>query len=96
MLTDEEAAKANAEYDALPGTPADLTLVADISKVKGSQPTAISKVCMPMAEGLREQGYRWFRVTAPSDDEDHVYLEAWRERPYKQGALNRSAAVTRT
>lgn len=75
------------------GTPADLTRVADISKVRGSQPSAIAKVMMPMADGLRAQGYKWFRVTAPADDEDHVYLEAWWERPQVEGELNR-AAVT--
>ena len=72
--------------------PADLTRIADISKVKGSQPAAIAKACMPMADLLREQGFKWFRVTAPADDEDHVYLEAWREKPAKQGKLNRAAA----
>lgn len=91
MISDEEKAKADAEYAAIPGTPADLTRIADISKVKGSHANAISKVCMPMADGLREQGYTWFRVTAPTDDEDHVYLEAWRERPQKEAPLNRDA-----
>lgn len=81
------------------GIPADLTRVVDISKVKGSQPSAIAKVMGPLADGLREQGYKWFRVTAPADDEDHVYMEAWRERPMKdgelrEGNLNRGAART--
>lgn len=91
MISDEEMTKADADYAALSGTPADLTQVADISRVKGSQPSAIVKVLSPMADGLREQGYRWFRVTAPADDEDHVYLEAWWERPNKEGELNRDA-----
>lgn len=73
------------------GTPANLTRVADISKVKGSQPTAIAKAITPISDGLRKQGYKWFRITAPADDENHVYLEAWWERPVKQGKLNRSA-----
>jgi hypothetical protein len=80
------------------GIPADLTRVTDISDVKGSQPDAIAKTLMPMADGLRAQGYKWFRITAPADDEDHVYLEAWRERPIvdgvlSEGKLNRAAAT---
>jgi hypothetical protein len=91
-MTDAEMEAARAEYDALPGTPADLTRVTDISAVHGQQPDIIAKWIGPMADGLREQGYQWFRCTAPDDDEDHVYFEAWRERPYKQGPLNRAAA----
>jgi len=75
------------------GVPADLTRVVDISTVKGNQPDAIARTCMPMADGLREQGYKWFRVTAPGDDEDHVYLEAWLVKPDVEGELNRSAAT---
>lgn len=74
------------------GAPADLTRVADISKVKGSQSEAIARKVMPISDGLREQGYKWFRVTAPADDPDHVYLEAWWEKPAKEGTLNREAA----
>jgi hypothetical protein len=78
------------------GTPADLTRVVDISKVKGGQPSAIREILGPLADGLREQGYKWFRITAPSDDEDHVYMQAWRLRPEIEGALDRSAAVSAT
>lgn len=74
------------------GTPADLTRVADISKVKGSHWRVLEKHILPISDGLREQGYKWFRVTAPADDEDHVYLEAWWEKPAKEGKLNREAA----
>lgn len=70
------------------GIPADLTRVVDISKVRGSQPNALAKVIKPMADGLREQGYKWFRVSAPSDDEDHVYLEAWHEEPLVDGLIS--------
>lgn len=93
MISKEQMDAAQREYDAKPGTPADLTLVADISKVKGSQPSAIAKVISPMSDGLREKGYQYFRCTAPADDEDHVYLEAWWTRPDKQGKLNRAAAT---
>lgn len=74
------------------GIPADLTRVVDISNVRGTQPSAIAKVLNPMADGLREQGYQWFRITAPADDEAHVYLEAWKVKPKQEGILNRSAA----
>lgn len=91
-LTNEEAARIVADFRAMPGTPADLTRVVDISEVRGSQPNAIAKVLGPMSDGLREQGYKWFRVSAPGDEDD-VYLEAWLQRPEKEGELNRSAAV---
>lgn len=76
------------------GTPADLTRVVDISKVRGNQPQAIAKTMMPLADGLRAQGYKWFRITAPDDDEERVYLEAWMVRPEKEGELNRAAALS--
>lgn len=75
------------------GTPADATRVVDISTVKGGQPAAIRKMLGPLADGLREQGYKWFRITAPADDEDHVYMQAWRIRPEVEGALDRGAAT---
>jgi hypothetical protein len=79
------------------GIPADLTRIVDISKVRGSQPGIIAKKIMPISDALREQGYKWFRVTAPADDEAHVYLEAWHEYPVvdgvlRQGVLDRSKA----
>jgi hypothetical protein len=76
-----------------PGTPADVTRVADISGVRGSQPSAIAKVIMPISDGLKEQGYKWFRVTAPVDEPDRIYLEAWKERPAIEGKLNRESAT---
>ena len=76
------------------GTPADVTRVVNIEKVKGGQTRAIAEALGPLADGLRAQGYHWFRITAPADDEDHVYMQAWRIRPEIEGALDRGSAVT--
>lgn len=75
------------------GTQADLTRVANIPK-RGSQMTAFTKALRVLdSDGLRAQGYSWFRISAPADDPEHAYLEAWRAKPEQEGTLNRAAAI---
>jgi hypothetical protein len=75
------------------GTPADLTRVVLIPQ-RGSHVKAFMKAMKMLdSDGLRKQGYLWFCVSAPADDPDHAYLEAWHVKPEKQAPLNRAAAV---
>lgn len=81
-----------------PGVAADLTRKVNISRLRGSQPAQIAKALIKLdADNLRKQGYAWFRVTAPADDEDWCYLEAWKAKPvvdglFCEGQLDRSKA----
>jgi len=70
--------------------PADLTRVINIARLKGSHDVAAAKALRPLEEGLRGEGYTWFRIT---DDPRRVYLEAWRVKPANPAPLNRNAAV---
>jgi hypothetical protein len=90
MITDEEAAKADAEYAALPGTPADRTHRFDISECSTTR--QFHKVMGPLSDKWKAEGMKWFRVTAPRSDEGHVYIEGWWEKPYKEAPLDRTAA----
>lgn len=76
------------------GTPADLTIRARIPR-RCTQPQALARIMTREfdTEPLRAKGYKWFRVTAPADDPTHAYMECWREKPAKEGRLNRSAAT---
>lgn len=75
------------------GTPADLTRVCRIPQ-RGSHVVAFTKAMRVLdSDGLRKQGYTWFRVSTPGDDPTHAYLEAWKVRPDVQGKLNKDAAV---
>jgi len=75
------------------GTPADLTRVCRIPE-RGSHIKAFLKAMYALdRDGLRQQGYVWFRVSAPRDDPTHAYLEAWKVKPEVEGKLNREAAV---
>lgn len=72
---------------------ADLTRKVNISKLRGRQPNQIAKALQKLdADNLRKQGYAWFRMTAPADDEDWCYLEAWKAKPAHEGKLDRSKA----
>lgn len=77
------------------GTPADLTRVATLSPLY-TQPIAVARALNKQLkpDDLKAEGYKWFRVTAPADDPEHVYLEAWWTKPTVEGALNREAAVS--
>ena len=73
--------------------PADLTRKTRIPQ-RGSHVEAFTKALNRLdSDGLRSQGYTWFRVSAPGDDEEWAYLEAWKVKPDVQAPLNRSAAV---
>jgi hypothetical protein len=75
------------------GTPADLTRVCRIPQ-RGSGVAAFSKAMRALdSDGLKKQGYVWFRVSSPGDDPQHAYLEAWKVKPEMEGTLNRDAAV---
>jgi hypothetical protein len=82
MLTDEEADRISAEHKAKPGTPADITVCVDPRRGRDALVSACDR--------LKQQGYRWFRVTNHPDG--RVYLEGWREPPEVEGELNTSAA----
>ncbi len=77
MLTDEEIAQADAEYAALPGTPADAFSHTKASETPDTQ------------AWLREQAHFWrtnegmthFRWTV---DGDVLWLEAWKTKPRKE------------
>lgn len=76
MMTDEELAAAQAEYDALPGTPPD-----GYSFIPGE----------PTYEDVRDKLAEWsdmsfYRLTAV--DEPGVWIEVWKVQPFKQAAFN--------
>ena len=74
-------------------TPADLTRKTRVPK-RGSAMQAFTKAMNRLdSDGLRSQGYTWFRVSAPGDDQEWAYLEAWKVKPAVQAPLNPSAAV---
>jgi hypothetical protein len=78
----------------LKATPAALTRVIDISGIRDwSQPMIIARNIGPLADGLRAQGFNWFRITCPAHEPTRVYMEAWREKPAREGRLNRRAAL---
>lgn len=92
-MTDEEFAAANAEYDALPGTPPDgwsFIPEADLGET-GDEARA---VMMERLDLWRDNGATWFRVThwtgeyQPAGCEAGIWIEAWKEQPRKQADFN--------
>ena len=75
------------------GTPADLTRVVLIPQRGSHMKGFLKALKMLDADGLRKRGYSWFCVSAPGDDPDHAYLQAWRVKPETQGPLDRASAV---
>jgi len=77
----------------LRGVPADLTIKARIPR-RGTQVSALARIMTREfnPDELRAKGYKWFRITAPADDETHAYMECWWEKPAIEGELDRSAA----
>lgn len=73
--------------------PADVTIRARIPR-HGTQASALARIMTRefKPETWRAKGYKWFRVSAPSDDPTHAYLECWLEKPAVEGKLNRSNA----
>jgi hypothetical protein len=76
MLTDEEAAEAEARYAALPGTQPDAFSSADVSKTPDAQAWFREQ-----ADLWRKDGMTYFRWTV---DGEVLWLEAWRVRPEKE------------
>ena len=73
--------------------PADLTRKTRIPR-RGSSLRTFTKAMNRLdSDGLRSQGYTWFRVSAPGDDQEWAYLEAWRVKPDVEAPLNCSAAI---
>ncbi len=73
---------------------ADVTIRARIPRSE-SQPSALARIMNREFDPKRWRAasYKWFRVSAPTDDPTHAYLECWREKPAVEGELDRSKAI---
>lgn len=81
MLTDEEAAKARAEYDALPGTPPDWIA----SRLRVPRNCESRERLVAMGEDAKAAGMTWFRFTV---EPSKLYVEGWKERPRKEAPFD--------
>ena len=87
MLTDEEAALAKAEYDALPGTPPSGYSHAELA---GLDRLAWVRETAAM---WRAQGMQHMRVTI---DGGLLWMEVWAERPRKEAPFDPPYTAART
>lgn len=84
MISDEEKARADAEYAAIPGTAPDHTRQID---VEGGEHAVRSRI-QDTVDLLRKEGCRYFRYTLPPDEPNRGYVEGWKTRPLKEAEFN--------
>lgn len=80
MMTNEEIARANADWAALPGTPPDAYSFRSHSKIGDCLLHDVVKEMRALHPECS-----WFRVTRT---ELGIWLECWKDRPQKQAAFN--------
>lgn len=90
-MTDEDFARACAEYDALPGTAPDGYSFRSNEEIGDREPADVGR---ELVESWRADGdYQHARVTKTDDG---LWLEVWKERPRKEAPFNPPYTLTQT
>lgn len=81
MISDDEKAKAEAEYAALPGTPPDW--IASRTRVASNRES--QERIQEMGDRAKAAGMTWVRFTV---EPSKLYVEAWKVRPRKEAPFD--------
>lgn len=79
-MTDEEIARANAEWEAMPGTPPNAYSFRSLAEIGDRDVHQVIREMRAMHPNCA-----WVRVTKT---EQGIWLEAWDKRPRKQAPFN--------